>query len=858
MLAQATFVATPSGPLVFDVSKGLTPKDVAITLANTGGQSTAVFNVTATTGVSAVVLNAPNTVAPNTIRVSVDPSVLPVGSQGHVNISGTGFNTLSIPVQVVNGTAATSFTVSPTSVSFVQNGSATPGAATVTVSSSNGAIPSYTISGSYNNGSNWLSVSPTPGTPTTSGTVTITPQTAGLTPGVYTATIVLSPAGFAPVSIPVTLSIDQAVGTALTLNPTSLTFNGSQNNFQTVSVSSGVAVGYTVSVSPNIASYLAIFPTLGTTPSSFQVTVPNPSLVPSGTVGTITVTPTANSGFTATTIPVTINTTGSTLVVNPSSLSFTGAIGSGTNTPKQLLSVTTSDFTPRQFQVTATSTSNFLMVDNNFPITPENISVGVNMSGITQPGTYFGTIAITPLTGGGATTFVQVTLNAVQSITVTPDPASVTLSAGAGSNSVQRAVMLNSSLSNAPFTTTATTTGGQEWLSVTTTATTLPASITIVANPAGLGTGTYSGSVAVTSQGVTVATIPVTFTVTPAATLQLTPSSLVFNYETSSSSVPAAQAIQVASNNGTNIPWTASVVSSSSWLQINQTPGNTPGTLNVSVVPTGLTPGTYTGSISVASTGASNSPQTVNVTLNVTTPAVPLITSFQNGASFEQTLAVPGTIITIRGTDMGPAVGLSGQINQGSLATTVGDVEVLFDGIPAPIVYASATQINAVVPYELYGRTTTRLQVRYKTQRSRELELRVQDTNPGIFTSNASGTGQAAALNQNNSVNSPSNPEQRGNVIVLYATGMGQTNPGGTTGRIMTGTDLRRPLAPVTVRIGGQTAEVTYAGSAPGLVAGAVQVNARIPSNSIIGANVPVQVQIGNVTSQGNVTISIQ
>ena len=74
----------------------------------------------------------------------------------------------------------------------------------------------------------------------------------------------------------------------------------------------------------------------------------------------------------------------------------------------------------------------------------------------------------------------------------------------------------------------------------------------------------------------------------------------------------------------------------------------------------------------------------------------------------------------------------------------------------------------------------------------------------------------------------------------------------------MTGTDLRRPLAPVTVRIGGQTAEVTYAGSAPGLVAGAVQVNARIPSNSIIGANVPVQVQIGNVTSQGNVTISIQ
>jgi uncharacterized protein (TIGR03437 family) len=88
---------------------------------------------------------------------------------------------------------------------------------------------------------------------------------------------------------------------------------------------------------------------------------------------------------------------------------------------------------------------------------------------------------------------------------------------------------------------------------------------------------------------------------------------------------------------------------------------------------------------------------------------------------------------------------------------------------------------------------------------------------------------------------------------------MGQTNPGGSTGRIMTGTDLRRPIGtPVIVRIGGQNAEVLYAGSAPGLVAGAMQINARIPSNSIVGANVPVQVQVGSAASQGNVTISVQ
>jgi uncharacterized protein (TIGR03437 family) len=432
------------------------------------------------------------------------------------------------------------------------------------------------------------------------------------------------------------------------------------------------------------------------------------------------------------------------------------------------------------------------------------------------------------------------------------------LTVAAGGPVVQRDVLLNSSLSNVPFATAVTTATGGNWLSVTTPSNVLPATISIVANPTGLPVGAYTGSVAITNQGVTVNTIPVTLTVQPSAALLLTPATLTFNYETTGSQ-PAAQTIQVTAANGATIPWNASVVATGTWLQINPTSGTTtPGAISVSVLPTGLAPGTYTGSINVTSTGASNSPQTVNVTLNVTTPAVPLVTSFQNAGSFEQSLAVPGTIITIRGNNLGPATGVSGQINGQNLATTVSDVEVLFDGIPAPLVYVSATQINAVVPYEVYGRTTTRMQVRYRNQRSIDLELRTQDTNPGLFTSNASGSGQAAALNQNFTINSPANPEQRGNVIVLYATGMGQTSPGGATGRIMPGTDLRRPLASVTVRIGGQIAVVEYAGSAPGLVAGAVQINARIPQNSLIGPNVPVLVQIGNASSQGNVTIAVQ
>jgi uncharacterized protein (TIGR03437 family) len=779
--------------------------------------------------------------------------VLPAGSTGSIGITGLGLQAKFISVNVVNPGQIT-FGVSPTSVTFTQNGSATPGASSVAVVTNAGTIPNYTTAVAYGTGtSGWLTVSPTPGVPSNSNTVTLTPNTTGLTTGTYTATVTLT-TGTQTASIPVTLSINQTTGTPLTVSTSSLTFTGTQTTQQFITVTSGTPVAFTPSLSQNLAGVVSLSGS-NTTNTTLTVTA-NPQAVAAGTSGTLTLTPTEGSGYSPVNIAININPSGlSTLVVNPTGLSFTAPVG-GINVPTQSVAVTSADGTQRQFQVTINSGFNFLTVNTPFSTTPANVTVGINTAAITQPGTYLGSLAFTPLTGGGNTIFVPVTLNATQNVVVTPDPASVTLTTLSGSTVVQRDVLLNSSLSNVPFTASVSTTTGT-WLSVVTSSNILPATISIIANPTGLAVGTYTGSVVIANQGVTLATIPVTLTVSPAATLQLSPSTLTFNYETSGTQ-PAAQTVQVTAANGANIPWNAAIVSSGTWLQINPTSGTTPGTINVSVTPTGLAAGTYTGSITVASTGASNSPQTVNVTLNVATPAVPLVTSFQNAGSFEQTLAVPGTIITIRGTDLGPTTGVGGQINDQNLATKVADVEVLFDGILSPLVYVSATQINAVVPYEVYGRTTTRLQVRYRNQQSRDLELRVQDTNPGLFTSNTSGSGQAAALNQNSTANGPANPEQRGNIIVLYATGMGQTSPGGATGRIMSGADLRRPLAPVTVRIGGQTAEVQYAGSAPGLVAGAVQINARIPQNSIIGQNVPVQVQIGSATSQGNVTIAVQ
>jgi uncharacterized protein (TIGR03437 family) len=246
----------------------------------------------------------------------------------------------------------------------------------------------------------------------------------------------------------------------------------------------------------------------------------------------------------------------------------------------------------------------------------------------------------------------------------------------------------------------------------------------------------------------------------------------------------------------------------------------------------------------------------------VSNPTPPVITSVLNGASNAATSVSPGLIIAIKGSNLGPTTGVGAQVQGGVVTTQIGDVRVLFDNVAAPMLFARQDQVNTIAPYFLANRTSTRMIVEYRGVRSEPIDLRVVETAPGLFTSDSSGSGQGALLNQDNSVNGPSNPATRGSIIVLYATGEGQVIPAGADGQVITSNNLRRPMANVQVRIGGMTAEVLYAGSAPGLVSGALQVNARVPANLQITAPTPVPVEliIGNATSSStqNVTATIR
>jgi uncharacterized protein (TIGR03437 family) len=176
---------------------------------------------------------------------------------------------------------------------------------------------------------------------------------------------------------------------------------------------------------------------------------------------------------------------------------------------------------------------------------------------------------------------------------------------------------------------------------------------------------------------------------------------------------------------------------------------------------------------------------------------------------------------------------------------------VIFGQFPAPILYASDCQINAVVPFEVTPGLATFATVQSGGQTLGPLKLPVVVSAPGIFTMSATGSGQAAILNQDSTVNSPSNPAPRGSIVSVYMTGVGALNPfiaDGSLGPLSP--PFPKPMAAVSAIIGSVNAPIKFVGQAPGLIAGATQVNVQIPQNAPVGAAIPITIYAAGYASQ--------
>ncbi len=230
-----------------------------------------------------------------------------------------------------------------------------------------------------------------------------------------------------------------------------------------------------------------------------------------------------------------------------------------------------------------------------------------------------------------------------------------------------------------------------------------------------------------------------------------------------------------------------------------------------------------------------------------------------NAATADGGPIAPGEIVSLysNGATIGPATGVGLSLAGGKVATIAGGAEVLFDNQPAPITYAGPNQINCIVPYGInpFG---TSVQIRLNGQLLfSPVSMEVTMSSPGIFTMDGSGRGGSAALNQDGTYNTPGSPAPRGSVIVLYATGEGLTSPQVADGTVNASV-FPKPLLPVSVRIAGRPATVEYAGAAPALVAGVMQINVRVPLDIRSGLKVPLLLVIGDQASAASVTVAVQ
>lgn len=201
-----------------------------------------------------------------------------------------------------------------------------------------------------------------------------------------------------------------------------------------------------------------------------------------------------------------------------------------------------------------------------------------------------------------------------------------------------------------------------------------------------------------------------------------------------------------------------------------------------------------------------------------------------NAASYSSVSGVArGSIVTIFGTNLSTGVAA---VDKLPLPTQLAGTQVMFGSAAAPLFFVSPTQINAQVPFELPSTaSSSSLVVRSGNLSSASVNVSLTSQDPALFTLLQSGQGPAAILHADGTVVHPWNPVKAGEVLILFCTGLGAVNPTVKSGEAAPSAE---PLARVTtlpsVRLDGRTAQMEFAGLAPGYV-GLYQVNVRVPSD---------------------------
>jgi uncharacterized protein (TIGR03437 family) len=200
----------------------------------------------------------------------------------------------------------------------------------------------------------------------------------------------------------------------------------------------------------------------------------------------------------------------------------------------------------------------------------------------------------------------------------------------------------------------------------------------------------------------------------------------------------------------------------------------------------------------------------------------------------------PGEFVTLFGTGLAKSELAAAP----PFPSVLNDVSVSINGLPAPVYFVSASQLNVLVPFATTGPTAT-IVVQNGSVRSNAVTVPVAATAPGIYTLDQSGTGGGALLHLDYSLVNAVKPATAGETVLVYLTGLGTVTPPLTDGTAGTITTLYKSDADLVVYVGGQPANVLFKGLAPGYP-GLYQLNVTLPASLKGTGNLPLAIQTPN------------
>jgi uncharacterized protein (TIGR03437 family) len=232
---------------------------------------------------------------------------------------------------------------------------------------------------------------------------------------------------------------------------------------------------------------------------------------------------------------------------------------------------------------------------------------------------------------------------------------------------------------------------------------------------------------------------------------------------------------------------------------------------------------------------------------SVAPPNIGRVVSAADGVS----PVAPGGLFTIYGTNLNPTNLATREI---PLPTALGESCLTVNGQPVPVLFVSPTQVNAQMPFQAVGNVT--LIVHTPGGVSDNYNLTVQPAAPSVFRAEvAPGAAFPTIVRAaNNLMVTDTNPVRRGDVLVIYLTGLGKVSPFVENGRPAPADPLAATLESPEVTIGNVGVPVLFSGLTPGQV-GLYQLNVQIPGNAPKGLSVPLTIAAGGVTHTVNVRV---